>query len=54
MSEMQGGVGQPMLLQDVLTQAFGFVLVVLAQLIGVEALLGFFLERAAQRNSLIT
>lgn len=51
---MQCGMRQPMLLQDVLAQALGFVRVTLTQLVGVEAILGFFLERAAQRDPLIT
>ncbi|MNL81890.1 hypothetical protein D3C87_2091270 [compost metagenome] len=50
---MQGGMSQPMLLQDELAQTFGFVLGVLVQLIGIEAVFGFFLEGAAQRNPLI-
>ena len=44
---------QPMLLKDVLAQTLGFVLVALIQLIGKEAVLGFFLEGAAQRDPLI-
>lgn len=50
---MQGGVSQPMLLKDELAQALGFVFVALAQLISEEAILGFSLKRAAQRDSFI-
>lgn len=50
---MQGGMRQPMLLQDELAQTLGFVLVALVQLIGIEAVFGFFLQGAAQRNPLI-
>lgn len=50
---MQRRMSQPMLLQDVLAQALGFIGVALAQLISVEAIFGFFLQGAAQRNSLV-
>ena len=50
---MQGGMGETMLLQDELAQAFGFIGIGLAQLVGVEAVLGFALEIAAQGNPLI-
>jgi hypothetical protein len=49
---MHGRMRQPMLLKDVLAQTLGFVLVILTQLIGIEAVLGFFLEvpRNAMRS----
>lgn len=50
---MQRGMSQPMLLQNELVQAFGFVRIALAQLIGIEALFVFFLESATQGNPLI-
>ncbi len=46
-------MGQAMLLQNELTQALGFIQVVLAQLVGIETLFGFFFEGPAQGDALI-
>ena len=46
-------MGQAMLLQDVLAQTLRLVLVILAQVVGEQAAIGFPFEGASQRNSLV-
>ncbi len=48
---MHGRMGQAMLLQDVLAQALRLVLVILVQVVGKQAAIGFPFEAASQRNS---